>query len=157
MHGVMRVVIMWDISNTNGEGTAASFVFLKSKALQINVRRWLQNPFPRHETHNMAGLVDNIESRQYIATGVGIWLNSCIVIKLGDSILFWELTVGLCLHHQCNHLALAILPKWNLSSPPAVKLRARCDISLLEDFTLAFTPAGKLIELPQYCLQSPGH
>lgn len=103
---------------------------------------------------SMARLTDNIELRQYTATGAGIWLNSCIVIKLNDRILFSELRIGLyCATMQSS--CLAFQQKWTLSGSPAVKLKH--DVMCLEDCTLAFTPTGELSEHPQYCLQSLKH
>lgn len=98
-------------------------------------------------------LTNNIESRQYTAISAGIWLNSCIVIKLNDRILFSELRIGLYRHH--NAIILSHLPsEMNLVWPTCSKAEPRCEASLLEDCTLAFTPTGELTERPQYCLQS---
>lgn len=86
---------------------------------------------------NMVRLTDNIESRQYTATGAGIWRNSCIVIKLKDKILF-------SLLHR-NAIILSCLPPgmgpvWLTCS----KAVTGCDVSLLEDCTSVLTPTGEL-------------
>lgn len=54
-----------------------------------------------------------------------------------------------------NAIILSCLPsEMNLVWRTCSKAEARCDVSLLEDSTLAFTPTVELTELPQYCLQS---
>lgn len=76
----------------------------------------------------MARFTDNIELRQYTATGAGIWLYSCIVIKLNDRILFSELRIGLYLCH--NAIILTSLPaEMNPVWPTCSKAEARCDVS----------------------------
>lgn len=100
MHGVMRVIIMWDIHNTSGEGTVAFFFLF---AWNWGLSNECDRTFSSHRMkifENVVGLADNIESVQYTATSAGIWLNFCIAIKLNERILFSELRIGSYRHNN---------------------------------------------------------
>lgn len=100
---------------------------------------------------NTVRLMDNIESKQYTATGAGIWLNSCIEITLYDKIVFSEISIGLCWHH--NAIILSCLPpEMDPVWPTCRKAVTRCDVSVLGDCTWALTPPGELTQRPQYCI-----
>lgn len=102
---------------------------------------------------NTVRLMDNIESKQYTATGAGIWLNSCIEITLYDKIVFSEISIGLCWHH--NAIILSCLPpEMDPVWPTCRKAVTRCDVSVLGDCTWALTPPGELTQRPQYCILS---
>lgn len=67
----------------------------------------------RKKKKEPAKLGGYIESRQYAATGAGIGLNSCIVIKLNDGILFSKRRIGFIPSPQSNRLVF--LPLRNKS------------------------------------------
>ena len=150
---------MWDTGGTSGGGgTAASFVCSgRARPRELMSAGDCKFSFSHlpwmKEREDTAKLTDNIESRQYTATGAGIWLNSCMVMKATNRILFSELRIGLYLHH--NAIILSCLPSEGKAVwPTCSKAEAGCDVSSLEDWTLVFTPAA---ERPQSCSQSLWH
>lgn len=152
MHGVKRVIIMWDISSIS-RGWLWLFCLLEKRDLVsvcVQVTANFSSPQNENARGNIVRCTFNIKSRQYTATGAGTWLNFCIVMKAANRILFFggsELACT-CIKMQSSHLDFP--QKINAVWLTRGKAEAWCDISLRQDEALVFTTAVS----PQNCSQS---